>query len=672
MSRFAAFLALCEKNEKSKNEGDQKPKGFNPMESRKRIQAVFLKNPLDKVENTNKGMKWITEEENNRQTKEVLKEKEKQQENVNTNRNNNVKDEQRGGLNKVEFIKLKPIDKKKVDSMSNINSNNKELQREIQEKLNYDRKRIEEPKKNIEKIEVKKEVCKPITNNIKEEKKEAQKNEPKPKEEAKPNPIIKEAKCIVNKPSEVKKTIPVTNPISMKPITEEKPKVEIPQQPKNEVKFKANSFADRLKMFELNNTKNTHTEPSFNLAPKKVSFNPPKQERINVMIKQQEPIEKPKESSTNNLPAEIHNQIQKKVEEKKPIEIKPPVEYKKPIEHVKPQEVLNHQHPIEINEVKKTIPVTNPISMKPITEEKPKVEIPQQPKNEVKFKANSFADRLKMFELNNTKNTHTEPSFNLAPKKVSFNPPKQERINVMIKQQEPIEKPKESSTNNLPAEIHNQIQKKVEEKKPIEIKPPVEYKKPIEHVKPQEEHKEEVLHHQHPIEIKKPIEIQNHKQDTPKSTEQPKPIVNKKPIETQNEPPKPISSFKDRLNMFASKQSSSTNSKPSVKFTDNNYNKPINKVSIKEPSVIPKQENPIVKDPPMNSFEEKRKMMGMRMMMIPGMGMMARDPIHNRNNESSNETKVNTTEIFQTAVQNIQNKPVRKVRRKTVTVGFKG
>ena len=63
MSRFAAFLALCEKNEKSKNEGDQKPKGFNPMESRKRIQAVFLKNPLDKVENTNKGMKWITEEE---------------------------------------------------------------------------------------------------------------------------------------------------------------------------------------------------------------------------------------------------------------------------------------------------------------------------------------------------------------------------------------------------------------------------------------------------------------------------------------------------------------------------------------------------------------------------------------------------------------------------------
>ena len=99
MSRFAAFLALCEKNEKSKNEGDQKPKGFNPMESRKRIQAVFLKNPLDKVENTNKGMKLITEEENNRQTKEVLKEKEKQQENVNTNRNNNVKDEQRGGLN---------------------------------------------------------------------------------------------------------------------------------------------------------------------------------------------------------------------------------------------------------------------------------------------------------------------------------------------------------------------------------------------------------------------------------------------------------------------------------------------------------------------------------------------------------------------------------------------
>ena len=123
--------------------------------------------------------------------------------------------------------------------------------------------------------------------------------------------------------------------------------------------------------------------------------------------------------------------------------------------------------------------------------------------------------------------------------------------------------------------------------------------------------------------------------------------------------------------MFASKQSSSTNSKPSVKFTDNYYNKPINKVSIKEPSVIPKQENPIVKDPPMNSFEEKRKMMGMRMMMVPGMGMMARDPIHNRNNESSNETKVNTTEIFQTAVQNIQNKPVRKVRRKTVTVGFK-
>ncbi len=523
MSRFAAFLALCEKNEKSKNEGVQKPKGFNPMESRKRIQPVFLKNPLDKVENTNKGMKWITEEENNRQTKEVLKEKEKQQENVNTNRNNNVKDEQRGGLNKVEFIKLKPIDKKKVDSMSNINSNNKELQREIQEKLNNDRKRIEEPKKNIEKIEVKKEVCKPITNNIKEEKKEAQKNEPKPKEEAKPNPIIKEAKCIVNKPSEVKKTIPVTNPISMKPITEEKPKVEIPQQPKNEVKFKANSFADRLKMFELNNTKNTNTKPSFNLAPKKVSFNPPKQEMINVMIKQQEPIEKPKESSTNNLPAEIHNQIQKKVEEKKP----------------------------------------------------------------------------------------------------------------------------------------------------IEIKPLVEYKKPIEHVKPQEEHKEEVLNHQHPIEIKKPIEIQNHKQDTPKSTEQPKPIVNKKPIETQNEPPKPISSFKDRLNMFASKQSSSTNSKPSVKFTYNNYNKPINKVSIKEPSVIPKQENPIVKDPPMNSFEEKRKMMGMRMMMIPGMGMMARDPIHNRNNESSNETKVNTTEIFQTAVQNIQNKPVRKVRRKTVTVGFK-
>lgn len=559
MSRFAAFLALCEKNEKSKNEVGQKPKGFNPMDSRKRIQSVFLKNPLDKGENTNKGMKVITEEDNNRQVKEVVKEKEKQQENENANRNINVKNEQGGGINKVEFIKLKPIDKKKVDLVININTNNKDLQKEIQEKSHNDKKIKDEPKKEIEKIDIKKEEIKPITNKNKEEKKEIKTIEPKQKEEAKPNPIKKEEKKVVNTPKE---TIPIPEIKKTNPIREEKPKEEIPQHSKNEVHIKSNSFADRLKMFELNNAKKTNSKPSFNFVPKKVSFNPPQEERINVMIKTQEP----KESTINNNPVETHNEIKKKVEEKKPIEIKPTFEHNKPIEQVKPKVVFE-------------------------------AKTPKAPIEEKKLKKEEHKEVL----------NHQQP-------------------------------------------------------KPIEIKK-------------EENHK--MIEKPKSIEQKKPIEIQNHKEVTPK------PIENKKPIETHNSfnEPKQISSFKDRLNMFASnpKQSSFNNPKPSVKFTDNNHYKPINKVTIKEPSFIPKQEKPIIKDPPketkknppINSFEEKRKMMSMRLMMVPGMGMMSHDPIHNRNNESSNETKVNTTEVFHNAVENIQNKPVRKVRRKTVAVGFK-
>ena len=115
-----------------------------------------------------------------------------------------------------------------------------------------------------------------------------------------------------------------------------------------------------------------------------------------------------------------------------------------------------------------------------------------------------------------------------------------------------------------------------------------------------------------------------------------------------------------------------------MKFLQNNANvitnqtkPPINighrgKVAMFEkPQTEAKKEEPVK----MGSFEERQQQMRMRLMTMPGMGMMKRPELKKEETEQNKEDNKQEV-VLHKAVENIQNKPVRKIRRKTMAPKF--
>ena len=124
-----------------------------------------------------------------------------------------------------------------------------------------------------------------------------------------------------------------------------------------------------------------------------------------------------------------------------------------------------------------------------------------------------------------------------------------------------------------------------------------------------------------------------------------------------NEPPKTgSSSFADHM-----------------KFLQNNSNVIVNqiKTNIEHMSEKPQTESEPQKEEPINSgsFEERQQKMRMRLMTMPGMGMMKSPALKKEVTEQDKEDDKQEIELHK-AVENIQNKPVRKVRRKTMAPKF--
>ena len=130
--------------------------------------------------------------------------------------------------------------------------------------------------------------------------------------------------------------------------------------------------------------------------------------------------------------------------------------------------------------------------------------------------------------------------------------------------------------------------------------------------------------------------------------------------ENVNEPSKVAPSFAERMKFLQN----------NANVIQNQNKPPINightsKVAMFEKQSKPKAEEPVK----MGSFEERQQQMRMRLMTMPGMGMMKRPELKKEVTEQDKED--NKKEIvLHKAVENIQNKPVRKIRRKTMAPKF--
>ena len=130
--------------------------------------------------------------------------------------------------------------------------------------------------------------------------------------------------------------------------------------------------------------------------------------------------------------------------------------------------------------------------------------------------------------------------------------------------------------------------------------------------------------------------------------------------ENVNEPSKVAPSFAERMKFLQN----------NANVIQNQNKPPINightsKVAMFEKQSEPKAEEPVK----MGSFEERQQQMRMRLMTMPGMGMMKRPE---RKKEVTEQDKEDNKKeiVLHKAVENIQNKPVRKIRRKTMAPKF--
>ena len=132
--------------------------------------------------------------------------------------------------------------------------------------------------------------------------------------------------------------------------------------------------------------------------------------------------------------------------------------------------------------------------------------------------------------------------------------------------------------------------------------------------------------------------------------------------ENITEPPKTgSSSFAERMKFLQNNANVITNqTKPPINIGHTG------KVAMFEkPQTEAKKEEPVK----MGSFEERQQQMRMRLMTMPGMGMMKRPEL--KKEETEQDKKDNKQEVvLHKAVKNIQNKPVRKIRKKTMAPKF--
>ena len=133
--------------------------------------------------------------------------------------------------------------------------------------------------------------------------------------------------------------------------------------------------------------------------------------------------------------------------------------------------------------------------------------------------------------------------------------------------------------------------------------------------------------------------------------------------ENITEPPKKTgsSSFAERMKFLQNNANVITNqTKPPINIGHTG------KVAMFEkPQTKGKKEEPIK----MGSFEERQQQMRMRLMTMPGMGMMKRPELKKEETEQDKEDNKQEV-VLHKAVENIQNKPVRKIRRKTMAPKF--
>lgn len=132
--------------------------------------------------------------------------------------------------------------------------------------------------------------------------------------------------------------------------------------------------------------------------------------------------------------------------------------------------------------------------------------------------------------------------------------------------------------------------------------------------------------------------------------------------ENITEPPKTgSSSFAERMKFLQNNANVITNqTKPPINIGHRG------KVAMFEkPQTEAKKEEPVK----MGSFEERQQQMRMRLMTMPGMGMMKRPELKKEETEQDKEDNKQEV-VLHKAVENLQNKPVRKIRRKTMAPKF--
>lgn len=132
--------------------------------------------------------------------------------------------------------------------------------------------------------------------------------------------------------------------------------------------------------------------------------------------------------------------------------------------------------------------------------------------------------------------------------------------------------------------------------------------------------------------------------------------------ENITEPPKTgSSSFAERMKFLQNNANVITNqTKPPINIGHRG------KVAMFEkPQTEAKKEEPVK----MGSFEERQQQMRMRLMTMPGMGMMKRPELKKEETEQDKEDNKQEV-VLHKAVENIHNKPVRKIRRKTMAPKF--
>lgn len=132
--------------------------------------------------------------------------------------------------------------------------------------------------------------------------------------------------------------------------------------------------------------------------------------------------------------------------------------------------------------------------------------------------------------------------------------------------------------------------------------------------------------------------------------------------ENITEPPKTgSSSFAERMKFLQNNANVITNqTKPPI-----NIGHTGKVVMFEKPQTKAKKEEPVK----MGSFEERQQQMRMRLMTMPGMGMMKRPELKKEETEQDKEDNKQEV-VLHKAVKNIQNKPVRKIRRKTMAPKF--